>query len=94
MAARNSMSFFSIIFSVASLLFILTGFSIPVAALAIVTGLLSRGSSVLDQRAKIGIALALLSIAATICVIIWSFNSISMEDLQQLVNQYRQMYGA
>lgn len=94
MSTANNMSLLSMIFGIVSLICIVMGFSIPVGSLGIITGLLSRRRTGLDQRAKIGIALSLLGLAAGVCLIIWSFNTISVEDLQQLINQIQNAQGA
>ena len=94
MPARNTLPTLSMMFGVLSLVFIMMGFSIPVGALGIVVGLLSRGRGELEGRAKIGIALSLFAIAAGICVLIWSAKVLSTLDLDQLLEQYNALYGA
>ncbi|MBR3398139.1 MAG: hypothetical protein IKG70_09915 [Lachnospiraceae bacterium] len=94
MPSANNLSLTSFIFGIVSLFCIILGFSIPVGALGTITGLLSRGRAGLDQRAKIGIALSLAGIAAGVCLIIWSFNTISVEELRQLILQYQDIQGA
>lgn len=94
MPSTNTLSFTSFIFGIVSLFCIMLGFSIPVGALGTITGLLSRGRGGLDQRARIGIALSLAGITAGVCLIIWSFNTISVEELRQLINQYQNLQGA
>jgi len=93
-ARSNSISAVSLIFGVVSLILIISGLSIPLGALGIITGLLSRGNGVLDQRAKIGIALSLLGITIGICIIIWSFYKVTPEEIRRILDQYQNLSGA
>ena len=93
-ARSNSISAVSLIFGVVSLILIISGLSIPLGALGIITGLLSRGNGVLDQRAKIGIALSLLGITIGVCIIIWSFYKVTPEEIRRILDQYQNLSGA
>lgn len=93
-ARNNSISAVSLIFGVVSLILIISGLSIPLGALGIITGLLSRGREALDQRAKIGIALSLLGITIGVCIIIWSFYKVTPEEIRRILDQYQNLSGA
>ena len=93
MPARNGLAVTSMILGVLSLMFIMTGLSIPVGALGVLTALLSRGSLPMERQAVIGLAVSLLSIALGICVLIWSFRMLSATDLNALITQYQELYG-
>lgn len=81
------------VLGILSLFFILMGLSFPIAALGIVTALLSRGNQMMDSRAKIGLAISLFSIAVGICVMIWSYRVMNTAEFQLLLNQYKEVYG-
>ena len=93
MQAGKSIATISLVFGITGLLFTVTGLSIPLGALGIITGLLSRGKEVLDQRAKIGIAISLLAVTIGVCLIIWSFNAVTPAEIQNLINQYYNLGG-
>ena len=86
-----SMALASVILAILALVFNLVFYiSLPLACLAIVLGLLSRGSSMLAGRARIGVITACVAIA--INLIITAAGALYIWRTPELRNYIRQLY--
>ena len=87
--ARQNMAMFSFILGILSLIFLLFGFSMPLAALGIILALLSRGGEAMAPRARSGLILSALGLVIGIAITVSSIVMLRSGAFQDAFDEMR-----
>lgn len=91
MNAQRSMAAFSFILGITSIVMLLFGFSLPLAALGLIVALLSRGGESLLPRAKAGLIMSLIGLIIGVVSIVFSLFLIRSGALNDTYDEMREI---